>query len=196
MSPVTARARREDPGQRPAGDRRQVQRPAADHRRPDRARPARAPIRPAWPASSNLTAELLTEGTKTRTATQVAAATEALGADLAAGSGGEASSLTLSVIADKAPRGLAIMADVAQNPTFKADELERVQDRGAWTASPWPSSGLARSPASSTPTVIYAGSAFGHVAGGTPGVAAEDPARRPGRPPTPPTGGPTTPSWC
>jgi zinc protease len=117
---------------------------------------------------SSLTAELLTEGTKTRTATQVAAATEALGANLEAGSGWEASSLTLSVIADKAPQGLAIMADVAQNPTFKAEELERVKAETLDGLSvsfqqPGAVAGFV------TPTVIYAGSGYGHVAGGTPG---------------------------
>jgi zinc protease len=117
---------------------------------------------------SSLTAELLTEGTKTRTATQVAAATEALGANLEAGSGWEASSLTLSVIADKAPQGLAIMADVAQNPTFKADELERVKAETLDGLSvsfqrPGAVAGFV------VPTVIYAGSGYGHVAGGTPG---------------------------
>ena len=117
---------------------------------------------------SSLTAELLTEGTKTRTATQVAAATEALGANLEAGSGWEASSLTLSVIADKAPQGLAIMADVAQNPAFKAEELDRVKTEaldGLSVAFQRPGSvaGFV------TPTVIYGGSGFGHVSSGTPG---------------------------
>jgi zinc protease len=117
---------------------------------------------------SSLTAELLTEGTKTRTATQVAAATEALGANLEAGSGWESSSLTLSVTADKAAQGLAIMADVAQNPTFKVEELERVKTEaldGLSVAYQRPG-GVA---GFTVPTVIYAGSAYGHVAGGTPG---------------------------
>jgi len=117
---------------------------------------------------SSLTSELLTEGTKTRTATQVAAATEALGAELAAGSGWEASSLTLSVIADKAAAGLAIMADVAQNPTFKAEELERVKAETLDGLSvsfqrPGAVAGFV------VPTVIYAGSGYSHVASGTPG---------------------------
>jgi zinc protease len=117
---------------------------------------------------SSLTAELLTEGTKTRTATQVAAATEALGANLEAGSGWESSSLTLSVIADKAASGLSIMADVAQNPTFKAEELERVKTEALDGLSvnlqrPGAVAGFA------VPTVIYAGSGYGHVASGTPG---------------------------
>ena len=71
--------------------------------------------------TSSLTSELLTEGTATRSATQVARETEALGANLSAGSGWEAASLTLSVTANNAAPAMAIMADVAQNPAFKAE---------------------------------------------------------------------------
>jgi zinc protease len=117
---------------------------------------------------SSLTAELLTEGTKTRNATQVAAATEALGANLEAASGWESSSLTLSVIADKAAQGLAIMADVAQNPTFKAEELDRVRTEAldGLSVSFQRPGGVA---GFTVPTVIYANSAYGHVSSGTPG---------------------------
>ncbi len=117
---------------------------------------------------SALTAELLTEGAGNRTATQIAQATEALGADLSAGSGWESSSLTLSVISDKAAEGLAIMADVAEKPAFKAEELDRVRAEALDGLSvtyqrPGGVAGFAVAP------VIYAGSAYGHVAGGTPG---------------------------
>ncbi len=118
--------------------------------------------------ASSLTADLLTEGTKTRGAVDIARQTEALGANLAAGSGWEASSLTLSVIADKAAPAMAIMADVAQNPVFKAEELGRVRAEtldGLSVAYQRPGS-LA---AYATAPVLYAGSAYGHVAGGTPG---------------------------
>lgn len=118
--------------------------------------------------ASSLTADLLTEGTKSRGAVDIARQTEALGANLAAGSGWEASSLTLSVIADKAVPAMAIMADVAQNPVFKAEELDRVRAEtldGLSVAYQRPGS-LA---AYATAPVLYAGSAYGHVAGGTPG---------------------------
>lgn len=117
---------------------------------------------------SSLTAELLTEGTQTRSATEVAAATEALGANLEASSGWESSSLTLSVIADKTAQGLAIMADVAQNPTFKAEELDRVRTEAldGLSVSYQRPGGVA---GFTVPTVIYANSAYGHVSGGTPG---------------------------
>ena len=118
--------------------------------------------------AASLTADLLTEGTKTRGAVDIARQTEALGANLAAGSGWEASSLTLSVIADKAAPAMAIMADVAQNPVFKAEELDRVRAEtldGLSVAYQRPGT-LA---AYATAPVLYAGSAYGHVAGGTPG---------------------------
>jgi zinc protease len=118
--------------------------------------------------TSSLTSELLTEGTATRSATQVARETEALGANLSAGSGWEAASLTLSVTANNAAPAMAIMADVAQNPAFKAEELDRVRAEtldGLSVAFQRPGSlaSFATSP------VLYAGSAYGHVAGGTPG---------------------------
>jgi zinc protease len=118
--------------------------------------------------TSSLTSELLTEGTATRSATAVARETEALGANLSAGSGWEAASLTLSVTANNAAPAMAIMADVAQNPAFKAEELDRVRAEtldGLSVAFQRPGSlaSFATSP------VLYAGSAYGHVAGGTPG---------------------------
>ena len=72
-----------------------------------------------------MTAGMLTEGTKTRTAQEIASQTEALGAALSSGAGLETSSVTMSVMPDKAPAALAIMADVAKNPAFAAEELER-----------------------------------------------------------------------
>ncbi|MDB5455628.1 MAG: peptidase domain protein, partial [Caulobacter sp.] len=122
--------------------------------------------------TSSLTAELLTEGTATRGATEIARQTEALGAKLEASSGWESSSLTLSVTADKAAPAMAIMADVAVNPTFKADELDRVRTEaidGLSVAYQRPGSIAGFT----VPTVIYAGSGYGHVAGGTPASLAK-----------------------
>lgn len=117
---------------------------------------------------SSLTAELLTEGTATRSATQVARETEALGANLEAGSGWEAASLTLSVTQNNAAPAMAIMADVAENPAFATAELDRVRAETLDSLSvayqrPGSLAGFATAP------VLYAGSAYGHVAGGTPG---------------------------
>jgi len=118
--------------------------------------------------TSSLTSELLTEGTTSRSATQIAAQTEALGANLEAGSGWEAASLTLSVTANNAAPAMAIMADVAEHPAFSTEELDRVRTEtldGLSVSFQRPGSlaGFAAAP------VLYAGSAYGHVAGGTPG---------------------------
>lgn len=117
---------------------------------------------------SSLTAELLTEGTATRSATEVARETEALGANLEAGSGWEAASLTLSVTENNVAPAMDVMADVAKNPAFAPAELDRVRAETLDNLSvayqrPGSLASFAMAP------VLYAGSAYGHVAGGTPG---------------------------
>jgi len=117
--------------------------------------------------AANMMAGMLTEGTKTRSAQQIASQAESLGASLSSGGGLESSSVTLSAIADKLPAGLAIMADVAMNPTFAAEELERQREQsldGLRVAYQQPGSvaGFAAAP------VIYGGTPFGHVPQGTP----------------------------
>lgn len=118
--------------------------------------------------ASAMMAELLTEGTTTRSAQRIATETEALGASLGAGSGWEASSVTLNVMPSNLKASMAIMADVALNPAFAQEELDRVRDQsldGYRVAFRNPSSvaGLVSAP------VLYAGTPYGHVAGGTPG---------------------------
>ncbi|HRD45524.1 MAG TPA: insulinase family protein, partial [Caulobacter sp.] len=72
-----------------------------------------AAVDPAGRAgASAMMAELLTEGTTNRSAQQIATETEALGADLGAGSGWEASSVTLNVMPQNLKASMAIMADV------------------------------------------------------------------------------------
>jgi zinc protease len=114
-----------------------------------------------------MTAGMLTEGTKTRSAQAVASQIEALGATLGAGGGLEASSVTLNVMPDRLDAGMAIMADVARNPAFAAEELERQRQQaldGLRVAyqEPGQVAGMAAAP------VVFAGTAFGHAPGGTP----------------------------
>ncbi len=118
--------------------------------------------------ASAMMAELLTEGTANRSAQQIASETEALGAALGAGSGWEASSVTLNVMPQNLKASMAIMADVALNPAFAQDELDRVREQsldGFSVALKNPASvaGFVSAP------VLYAGTPYGHVAGGTPG---------------------------
>ena len=114
-----------------------------------------------------MTAGMLTEGTATRSAREIARQVEALGATLDSGASLEASSVTLNVMPDKLDAGMAIMADVVRNPVFAVEELERQRAQaldGLQVAyqDPGEVAAFAAAP------VIFAGTAFGHVSTGTP----------------------------
>ena len=74
---------------------------------------------------NELASSVITQGTTTRSATEIAQAVEALGASLNSGAGWDESSLSLTVKADQADAALAIVADVARNPAFAEPEVER-----------------------------------------------------------------------
>lgn len=118
--------------------------------------------------TAGMTADMLTEGTKTRGAPDIAQQTEALGATLESGGGQESASVTLNVMPGKLPQAMAIMADVARNPAFAQEELDRQRSQSLDGLSvsyqqPGSLAGFATSP------VLFAGTPFGHVPGGTPG---------------------------
>jgi zinc protease len=77
------------------------------------------------PGLADMTATLLTKGTKTRNAEQIAREVEALGATLDSGAGWDSSFVAVSVMSSKLPKAMGYMADVARNPTFSDEELER-----------------------------------------------------------------------
>ena len=117
--------------------------------------------------AANMTAALSTEGTATRSARDIARQSEALGASIGASSSWESSSLGFSVMPAKLADALAIMADVAHQPAFAADELERARKEaldGLQVAygDPGQVAGFANAP------VVYAGTSFAHAADGTP----------------------------
>lgn len=78
---------------------------------------------------AGMTATLLTKGTKTRTAPQIAEEIEALGGSISSGAGWDASNVTVGVTSDKIGQAMEIMADVVRNPTFKDDEIERLREQ-------------------------------------------------------------------
>jgi zinc protease len=80
---------------------------------------------PALPGLADMTATLLTKGTKTRNAEQIAREVEALGATLDSGAGWDSSFVAVSVMSSKLPKAMGYMADVVRNPTFSDEELER-----------------------------------------------------------------------
>lgn len=129
---------------------------------------AGAAVDPAGLAgAASFTADMLTEGTTTRSAPQIARETEALGAELDSSAGWESSSVTLSAPRGGFPAALAVMADVAQHPAFAPAEVDRVRAEALDGLSvaletPGPLAGMAQAP------VVFAGTPYGHVADGTP----------------------------
>jgi zinc protease len=78
-----------------------------------------------------MTADLMTRGTKTRSATQIASQIESLGASIGASAGPDASDVSISTRSDKVSEAFAIMSDVVQNPAFAKEELERARQETA-----------------------------------------------------------------
>jgi predicted Zn-dependent peptidase len=80
------------------------------------------------PGVASFTAVMLTEGTKTRTATQISDEAGFLGAHLSASAGTDAASLGGATLSKHLARFLALFADVAMNPAFRKGDFDRVQD--------------------------------------------------------------------
>ncbi len=78
---------------------------------------------------ANLTASLLTKGTKTRTATQIAEQIEFLGGSINSGAGWNNSVVSINVMSDKLDQAMEIMSDVVLNPAFKQEELDLLKSQ-------------------------------------------------------------------
>lgn len=119
---------------------------------------------------ANFTASLLTQGTQTRTAPEIATEIERLGADIGAGAGVDFTNVFASSPANVFPQTMALMADIVRNPAFTAEDLEREKTQTlnglrVQLAQPGPVAGLAAAravfgeapyavPGSGTPTSI------------------------------------------
>lgn len=74
---------------------------------------------------ASLAADVVTKGTKTRSATDIARQIESLGASLSASAGSDSSTVQIETRADRAADAFAIAADVVRNPVYAAQEVER-----------------------------------------------------------------------
>ncbi|MCS6953665.1 MAG: pitrilysin family protein [Bryobacterales bacterium] len=83
------------------------------------------------PGLASLTAEMLREGTKTRSSRQIAEEIERLGAGLnaAAGFGSPEAVMTASGLSDNFEAWFGLFTDVLLNPSFPAEELKNLKDR-------------------------------------------------------------------
>lgn len=119
------------------------------------------------PGVANMTATLLTEGTATRTAPQIAEEVEALGGHLNANAGWDASSVSVNVMSARIAPAMAILADVARNPAFKDEEIERQRQQAIDELSVRLSQPgtIARAVAA---RVLFGTSPYAHMVSGTP----------------------------
>ena len=82
---------------------------------------------PGQPGLAFFTAQMLAEGTASRSSQEIANAFEFIGARLSVETRREASILSAETLTRHWPEALALLADVVQNPTFPENELERVR---------------------------------------------------------------------
>jgi zinc protease len=76
---------------------------------------------------ASFTAGLLTQGTETRSATQIAREVEALGATLKATAAWDTTEIALTTLSGEIEPALALLADVARHPKFAPEEIERLR---------------------------------------------------------------------
>lgn len=78
---------------------------------------------------ADITATMLTKGTTTRTATDIAEAVEFLGGNINTGAGWNNSTVTMTVTSDKVDQAMAILSDVVLNPKFDQKELDLLRSQ-------------------------------------------------------------------
>ncbi|HEX3109937.1 MAG TPA: pitrilysin family protein, partial [Thermoanaerobaculia bacterium] len=116
---------------------------------------------------ADMTASLLTKGTTTKSAEEIARGVEALGASIESGAGWDNSYVAISSLANNFGEAMTYVADVVRNPTFKADEVDRLREQNidALSVNLKDPAQLARFVAN---RVVYGGGPYGHNLGGTP----------------------------
>jgi zinc protease len=117
---------------------------------------------------SSLTTDLLSQGTTTRSATQIAGEIESLGGSLGSGAGYDSSAITLSSLSTTLPQALPVLADVVRHPAFAQDEIDRLRqqkldDLTVTLQQPGSLASLASS------RLVFGQGPYGHPSGGTPG---------------------------
>jgi zinc protease len=80
---------------------------------------------PAKPGLASLVAALLDQGTATRSAQQIAEAIDSVGGALGTGAGADLSFVNVVVIKDSFDLALDLVSEIARQPAFAADEVER-----------------------------------------------------------------------
>ncbi len=117
--------------------------------------------------ASSLSAELMTKGTTTRSATEIARAVESLGGSIAAGASDDGATIDMTVPSAQADTAMTILADVATHPAFAQAEIDRARTQsidGLNVAMKNP----AQLSAMVADRVVYGTRAYGQPLSGTP----------------------------
>jgi zinc protease len=117
--------------------------------------------------AADMTAALLTRGTTTRTATQIAEAVEALGGSINSGARWDSSVVGVDVMSSRIGAALGILADVVRNPAFKDEEIDRLRRQylNNLKVSLGQPGAIARFAAA---RLVYRDAPYGHPLSGTP----------------------------
>ena len=78
---------------------------------------------------ANLTAELLTEGTKNRSSRVISEEIDFIGASLDASAGNDFTTITLSVLKKDADKGFELFSDILLNAIFSQAEIDRKREK-------------------------------------------------------------------
>ena len=119
---------------------------------------------------ASLTADLLDEGTKKRSALEISNSLTDIGARLGTSADWDSSSANLTTLTRHLDRALDIYADVVTNPAFQEDELKRARARAVSIVSSNNVTMLTRSP-----TIVYSSILYGrNHPYGHPAIGDED----------------------
>jgi zinc protease len=79
--------------------------------------------------AASMTGSLLTKGTETMSAPEIASAIESLGGTIDSDAHWDGARATIVVMSDKAEPALRILADIVLHPTFKQEEIDRLKNQ-------------------------------------------------------------------
>jgi zinc protease len=116
---------------------------------------------------ADMTAALLTKGTKARSAPEIAQQIEALGGTIESGAGWDASRASINVMSPRIEPALVILADISRNPVFHDEEIERLRQQyldglSVTLRQPGALAGFVAG------RVVFGDAAYGHPLNGTP----------------------------
>lgn len=117
--------------------------------------------------ASSLSADLMTKGTTTRSATEIARAVESLGGSIAAGASDDGATIDLTVPSAQADTAMTILADVATHPAFAQAEIDRARTQAIDSLNV-AMKNPAQLSAMVADRVVYGARAYGQPLSGTP----------------------------